>query len=599
MGKTEGQLDVIGQRFDQQPTPTIFIGPNKDFLRDEIEPRVMAMIDQAASLRDKLSRGKRNRMFRKVIGGVPFRLVWAGSKTQLSGTGAGLVLIDELDRMVSDVGGEGNPLILARARGHTFRDRKYGVTSTPLKGVVDVERCETSGLYFWKRMPPEDIESPIWQLYQSGTMYHWAWPCPQCDEYFIPRFRDLRWPEGATPAVARREAYVECPCCGGVVLDQHKRAMNVRGRYVAPGQHVSTDGVVHGDVPDTNVLTFWVSGLASPFVSFGERAAEYLEAKAAGDQTKIQGVTNTGFGELYAPGGGDVPEWHEVAALKQPYKSMQPPPGVRVLTLAVDVQTNRLVYTIRGWGAYATSWLIEAGEIHGRTTDQEVWDKLALLVTRPIGGHTIRLAFVDSGFRPGKPYSLPTNRVYQFCRRFPRRVYPTKGRATQDKPIVLGKPDVNRRAEVSRYGLDLLWLDTDWCKSWVHERIRWPADAPGAWYLPDDTTDDYCKQIVSEARVKKPTGQPEWVARSRNNHFLDCEGMQAAIAHQLRVDLLRDEPVEPVAVKPDEPKRSRRPPPATTPAAPIVVPSPAPSAPAAQTNRAARLAALGQRMMRG
>jgi len=574
MGKTEGQLDVLGHRFDQSPTPAIFVGPNQQFMLDEIEPRVTKMIEGAATLRKKAAHGKGSRQFRKVIGGVPLRLIWAGSATQLSGSGAGLVLIDELDRMLGNVSGEGNPLGLAKARGHTFRDRKYGVTSSPKLGVVDCYVCPLSGLTFWTVMPPEDIESPIWQLFQTGTMHHWAWPCLQCETFFIPRFANLKWPDGATATSARRDAYVECPHCGGIAVDADKAEMNARGRYVAPGQRVDSDGTVHGAAADSHVVTFWVSGLASPFVSFGERASDYIEAKASGDQSKLQTVMNTGFGELFSPGGGEVPEWHEVAALRRPYRSLTVPDGVKVLTLAVDVQTTCLYYTIRGWGAHGTSWKIEAGQLMGRTTDTDVWDQLALLVTRPIGDLSIRLTFIDSGFRPGKPFSLPVNRIYQFCRRFPRRVYPTKGRASQDKPIILGKPDVNRKAEVAKYGLDLLWLDTDWCKSWVHERLRWEADAPGAWYLPEDTTDDYCKQIVSEARIKKPgSSQPTWVPRSRNNHFLDCEGLQAAMAHQLRVDLLRGDP----AVVADAPRASKR---AAVAKSPVKAATPVPSSPA-------------------
>jgi hypothetical protein len=47
--------------------------------------------------------------------------------------------------------------------------------------------------------------------------------------------------------------------------------------------------------------------------------------------------------------------------------------------------------------------------------------------------------------------------------------------------------------------------------------------------------DDYCHQLVSEARLKQPTGRVEWVQRSRDNHFLDCEAMQAAAGYLLNV----------------------------------------------------------------
>jgi phage terminase large subunit GpA-like protein len=588
MGKTDALLDVIGATMEQRPAPIMYAGPTKEWLNAEVEPRLNAMLTQAPRLRERLATGKRNTRFKKLVGGVPIRLAWAGSASQLAGMAAKLAIMDELDRIAENVKGEGDPFGLLEARGYSFRDRIRAAISTPLMGTVDTERDDETRLEFWKKMESEDVSSSIWRLWQSGTRHHFAWPCPECDEFFIPRFKQLRWkgyPELPSAAEAKRSAFIECPCCGGVIEEKHKRGMNARGVYVAPGQKVEGDVAV-GPLPDTTILSYWASGLCSPFVTFGERASSYVAAKLEGKQDTIQSVINTGFGECYAPGSGDVPEWQEVAALRQEYKSTDVPAGVRVVTLAVDVQKNRLVYVVRGWGAGGTSWRLEAGELFGLTHEALVWDQLADLVVRPIGEHVIHRVFIDSGFRPGKPYSLPINKVYEFCRRFPRRVYPTKGRATQDKPLILSKNDVNAKGEVKKYGLDLLWLDTDYCKSWVHERIRWPVDKPGAWYLPSDTTDDYCKQIVAEARVKKPGGTPEWVARSRENHFLDCEALQAALAHLLNVHLIAaPAPVE-----------------AAAPAARSSTPNnPAPAAePAAEKtsaeDRRARAAALGARM---
>lgn len=607
MGKSEADLDIIGQVLDQRPAPVIYVGPSQDFLRDEIEPRVSALISQSTSLRAKVSKSTK---FKKVVGGVAVRLLWAGSATQLSGTTARLALVDELDRMVDNVQGDGDPLTLVDARGFAHKDRKRGVTSTPKQGNADIVKDEASGLELWKRMPPEDIQSPIWRVWQRGTMHHFTWPCPHCDEYFVPRFKQLRWPqwpELCSPAEAKRSAYVECPHCGGVLDEHHKADLNARGRYVAPGQKVSRKGVVTGQPPDTTTVSFWVSGICSPFVTIGERAAAYIEAKESGSQEKLQGVINTGFGELWAPGAGDVPEWEEVAALKRPYKKLDLPAGVKLLTLTVDVQKRRLVYVIRGWGARGTSWQVDAGDLHGPTTESDVWSDLAELLHRPIGDMVIRRAFIDSGFRPGKPDHVPVNKVYEFCRRFPRLVYPTKGRATQDKPLILSKIEVTQRGSAKKYGLDLLWLDTDHFKSWVHERIRWDDDQPGAWYLPEDTTDDYCKQIVAEARVKKPSGQPEWVARSRENHFLDCEAMQAAVGHMLNVHLIRgDEQIAdapPPAEKPPTPgKIAKAAIKARDESKPVKTAAPAakPAQPAAAVDaaaaRKARIAALGARM---
>lgn len=586
MGKTDTVLDIIGWTLDQRPAPIMYVGPSKPFLETEIEPRLQAMLTGAASLKPKLPMGKMPK-WRKRVGGVEVRLAYAGSASSLSGMAARIAVVDELDRMDA-LKSDGDPFALVDARTFSFRDRIRAAISTPLKGTVDIEIDPASGLECWKVMPAEDIESPIWRLWQTGTRHHFAWPCPECHDYFVPRFRQLRWrgwPDHVAPVVGRESAYLECPRCGGIVEESHKDDLNTRGRFVAPGQTVTPEGIVTGALPATTALSMWVSGLCSPMVTFGERAAAYLEAKLSGDQAEIQARMNTGFGELYAPGGGDVPEWQQVAALKRPYRRGTLPDGVVLLTLAVDVQKNRLVYTIRGWGKAGSSWLVDYGELFGATTDSDVWNDLALLLQRPIGGLVIRHAFIDSGFRPGKPLSLPVNRIYDFCRQFRRRVSPTKGRATQDKPLIASSIEVKATGETAPYGLDLIWLDTDHCKSWVHEKLRWEVDKPGAWLLPEDTDDDYCKQIVSEARVKKPNGKPEWVPLSRNNHYLDCEGLQAGLAHLLNVHLIRGTTRAASAPEPDGSARPITPAPPPTP-----VSSAAPAKPI--DNREARRARL-------
>lgn len=540
MGKSETVLDVIGHRFDQRPTPALYVGPSQDFIVDEIEPRVMDLINTSVALSRKLSRGKKNKRFRKVIGGVPLKFAWAGSATQLSGTTAGLVVVDEYDRMMGDIKGEGDPLELTKARGFTFKARKYGVTSTPKRGNMEIEKDQASGLEFWKRMPPEDIESPVWKLFQSGTMYHFAWPCPQCDEYFIPRFKQLIWPEDATAAEALESAHCECPRCGGVIEEHHKPQMNARGVYVAPGQTIDADGTVHGEPPKSTTASFWVSGLCSPFVTFGERASAYLDAKASGDQEKLQTVINTGFGELWAPGGGDAPEITEVKSRGQPYKLGDLPAGTVYLTCGVDVQKNRLVYVIRAWGPRATSWLVDHGELYGETHEEEVWGDLADLLSTPVHGMMIKKCLIDSGFRPGKPFQVPINRVYEFCRLHARVCAPTKGRQTQSVPLRRSKIEVTPKGTTRKYSLELLLVDTDWAKSSIHERIRYPEDALGAWLLPGDIGENYCRQIVSESRIKKPSGQVQWVPRSKENHYLDCEALNWAAGYLLNAQRIRE-----------------------------------------------------------
>lgn len=563
MGKTDAMLDVIGERLDHQPAPILYVGPSKDFCTDQFEPRLMGLLNEAPSLAAKVARGKRMKKTRKVVAGVPIRLAHARSSTALKSDPAAVALVDEYDELLANVNHQGDPLGLVEARGFTYADFTTGIASTPSVGTLDVETDRQSGLQFWKMAEPQDVQSQIWKLWQEGTRYHFAWPCPHCEDYFIPRFACLSWQQRAdggkvTPAQARRSAFLECPRCGGIIEEKHKAEMNRRGVYVAPGQSVGRDGTVTGDPPESSTLSFWASALASPFVTFGQRAEDYLKAVRQGDQARVQTAINAGFGELFAPGGGDVPEWAEVAEHKADYARGELPAGIVHLILTVDVQKSRLVWVIRGWGLRATSWLINWGVLNGDTVDEDVWEDLADLIETPVCGRKLRLVFIDSGFRPGKRDELPLNRVYDFCRRFPRLVRATKGSSIPMRvPLIKSNIEVTSRAKAAKYGLELIRLDPDHWKSWVHEHIRWPltvrkgdqeVPALGAWHLPHDIDDDYCKQIVSESRLKLPSGRTQWIRRSRENHFLDCEAMQAAAAHLLnaaRISERRTPPPDP------------------------------------------------------
>ena len=300
-GKSEAMLDVAGQRLDQHPGPILYVGPNKQFLTEQFEPRVMALLDEAPTLMAKVSRGKSMTKTRKTVAGVPFRLAHSGSSTALKSDPAVLALIDEYDEMKDNVNNQGGPLGLVERRGDTFADFVCVVTSTPKKGRVEAVKDTASGLFFWDVAVAEDVESPIWQLWQQGTRHHWCWPCPHCGEYFVPRFNLLRFPLKAKPLEAARETFLECPRCGGVITNDRKTEMNARGRFVAPGQTIDKTGVIHGIFPEAPTISYWVSGLASPFVTFGERVATLVEAQQSGDDAMVQQAVNAGFGELYQP----------------------------------------------------------------------------------------------------------------------------------------------------------------------------------------------------------------------------------------------------------------------------------------------------------
>lgn len=571
MGKTASLLNVIGHKLDDDPAPVLYIGPTKSNVDGVIEPQVAQMLRSAPSLWRKTLHGRKAQKLIKRVAGVTLRLAWAGSATELASQPAHTVLVDEVDRM-EPIPGEGDPVSLAEARIATYPDGRLIITSTPTTGNVTTQKHPVTGLEHWEPAAPEDVASAVWKLWQDGTRWELAAPCPECKEYFVPRFKLLTWPEGCSPKRASKEARLACPNCGALIADEHRSRMIECSRYVAPGQRV-VNGEVIGDPPESDTASFWDSGLLSPWMSWGQRAATWLRASRSGDPAKVQAALNTAFGELYRIG-ADAPAWESVRDLQSAYASGQIPSGVRALTCGVDVQKNRLVYVVRGWGNRSESWLIEAGELWGETEQESVWRDLGEVLLRDFDGKRIRRMAVDSGYRPGDKWKRPDNMVYAFCRLHPGRAMATKGHDTQSKPLAPSLIDVTVGGRLLKKGLQLWHLDSDYFKSWVHARLQWPADQPGAWHVPSDVTDDYCQQVTAEARVVKSSGRVAWVRVRKDNHYLDCEALNVAAAHAMGIHRMRDkpaeaaatatpvadaEPIEPPKAEPEPAKDFRRP----------------------------------------
>jgi phage terminase large subunit GpA-like protein len=420
-----------------------------------------------------------------------------------------LAIVDEYSAMIENVHGSGDPLGQIRARGRTYSDFTIALSSTPTIGASDIETI--GKLQFWKMQRVEDIDCKVWLVWQQGSRAHWAWPCCMCGEFFVPRLDRVRWPKDATPAEARHAVHLECPHCGGIIpIDDPgiKRELNAHGVYVCPGQEVQKDGTITGPQPVESTQSFWVWGGCSPFVTVGSLVEDYLQAVNTRDPNRIQSAVN-GFGELFRLGwGADAPKWQDVAEHKSVYAKGEAPDGIVYAIVTVDVQARSLFYVARGWGARSTSWLLDWGQFYGETAHDEVWSALADYITGTICGFPVRLVLIDSGFRPNKP-DQPVNKIYDFVRRFGRgKVYATKGSSHAiSKPLVVSKQEVTTKGKVAKYGIDLLMLDSGYWKSWVHERLHWDKNQLGDWHLPLDVDDEYMKQIISESKVRLPSGK--------------------------------------------------------------------------------------------
>lgn len=543
-GKSDALCDVIGHRFDQAPAPTLYIGPNKQFLNEQFEPRLMRLLDEAPKLAAKVARGKRMTKTRKVIGGMALRLAHAGSSTALKSDPIALALTDEADELMANVKGQGDPIGLIDRRGDTFADFVHGIVSTPSVGIAEIEVDPETGLEFWKTADPKSIESTIWRLWQSGTRRHFAWPCPQCADWFIPRMKLLHFPESAGPSEAKATAFVACPRCGGAIEDYHKPEMNRRGVYVAPGQRIEADGTLTGEVLASLTDSYWVSGLCSPFRTFGDQAAELAEARLANDPDRLQTVTTAVFGELVSPfAGGEGITATDVRNKALPYRLGQGPNEVVRMVAGIDVQRLSLYYVVRGFGSRGASWLVDCGQLFGPTDDEGlhgVWSQLSDVLISPHGGLHIELALIDSGFRPNKDEPGDVHKVYDFCRRHSWLVKAAKSWDSRSQPVIVKRFEVKPNGKTAPFSIELVHANSDFFKSMLFMRLRTAHGQPGSWYVPEDIPDEYCEQIASEIRTVDLKGKPFWREKHRHNHYLDCEALAQAAGYLLNVQRIPD-----------------------------------------------------------
>jgi phage terminase large subunit GpA-like protein len=512
IGGTECGNNWLGYVIHQAPAPMMAIQPTLNLAKRFSKHRLSTMIDEMPVLRDRVaekrSRDSANTTLMKDFPGGILVIAGANSAADLRSMPCKYIFADEIDGYPFDVDGEGDPLALADKRATNFPRRKKFKTSTPTtKGF---SRIETAFL--------------------ATDQRYYEVPCPHCGEHQVLRWANLRW--NKTPEPMPETAHYVCAHCGAEIAEHHKPEMLARGRWVAtaPG--------------DGRRVGFHLSTLYSPlgWESWASLVRQFLEAKAAldvGDDTKMKTFVNTCLAETWEEQGDQVKQG-DLQGRIEAYALRTVPMGGLVLTMAVDVQGNRLEYKIKAWGAFEESWLVDYAVLWGDPADtgsSSVWAELAKVITTPLRHangrelHVLATA-IDSG-------GHHTHEVYQFSRQHRGRgVFAVKGLSQSGRPV-LGKPtavDVNHRGERIKRGAQVWMIGTDTAKSLIYGRLKVEA-GPGCMHFPQDLPSDYFEQLTSERLVTRYVkGRPrlEWVKPpGRRNEALDLEVYAIAAAHKL------------------------------------------------------------------
>ncbi|HYE70589.1 MAG TPA: phage terminase large subunit family protein [Aquabacterium sp.] len=545
---TEIINNLIAYVIARRPGPMMLLQPTVELVESWSKDRLAPMLRDCPVLEGRVSKARAkdgaNTLRHKT--GPGWRLTMAGANSP-----AGLrmrvirdLFCDEVDAYPRSAGKEGDPISIARKRQVTFWNKKLFCGSTPT--VKGASRIETG--------------------FESTDMRYLHVPCPHCTEvdgkpsgYQRLVWEQVKWLEGK-PDTAR---YL-CKHCGSLIDHHHKQWMLANHRWVATKPFDGRAG-------------FHLSELYSPFVSWAEMAANYVEAAKLPDT--LQTFINTSLGETYEDKGSTV-EGEGLLARREQFGAASIPAGVLMLTVGGDTQDDRVELQLIGWGAEEECWIIEQKVIRGDPDDASLWREvdeylLARYVTED--GRTLRVqaAAIDSG-------GHHTQAVYNFAApRKRRRVWAIRGMAGAGKLIW---PRQGSRTAKSRALVYNLGVDT--AKALLYSRLaKVEKPGPGYIHLCADFDDKLCAQLTSEKSVTKYVkGRPVvvWLPRVERapQEAQDCWLYgYAAFLGRRGPEVLRRFGVrngKPRSEVPSEPKRTTEPESASPVEQPEATPAPEP-----------------------
>lgn len=551
IGGTQALLNVLAYAVAQDPGPVTWAMPTREDANEFGENRVQPMVDASPTLRAQMT-GERFDAKRRQIQFRRCRVLFRSAVTakELAQYPARWLFADEANKWPLRAQGEAAPFDLARERCRTFWNHKVYLSSTPTigEGLISVE-------------------------FERGDRRRYHVPCPHCGAFQVLSWKRVKWDNAKVDTEAKmrdaREAWYECERCSQKILDAHKQDMLARGFWcpegIDPAPHI-VDGRL--ELPDDRAphRSYHIWAGYSPWLAWWEIVAEFL--RSSGNPRTLQNFVNSWLAEAWVDRVEDTPE-SAIAACVEPRLQGDCPDEVLAVTAAVDVQKDRVEWSVEGWGLDEESWLLAAGRVMQQSGGRD-WKELGDALFGKTWGKQqlrIRCCVVDSRYR--------RDEVLEFVRKWQPAARMIVG-VERETPIPFTTLRIDkhpRTGAVLPNALTVWSVNVGWFKDLVAARIlRTLADPntkAGRLHLPSDLPVDWIEQMSSEHKVREISGSKEvhrWVLKPghRRNEAWDLTVYNAAAARLIRCDTLRsdgegDAP-PPAPARPPRPTRPHRPP---------------------------------------
>jgi phage terminase large subunit GpA-like protein len=476
LGKSLCEENIGGYFMSEDPSPIIWMWPTlevaKEWAVDTLEP----LIRDTPALAELISAGSRksgNRTAFKAFPGGWLAVIGANSPSGLRRRRARVVIADEIDGYEASAGDEGDAIELVAQRSVTFWNAIRLLASTcTIKGESRIEAAyeASSGQKYWVR-------------------------CKDCKEFQILKWAQITYPKNEEPTVSN--VVYACEHCGSAHYETDKHPMLAAGEWRAQRPHiVARQG-------------FWLSALYSPFEPWWKLVVKWKRAMAQRENPELlKTFVNLSLAETFEEKEEAIDREGLVRRCEH-YTPMLLPDGVVLVTCGVDVQPDRLLAQVRGWGRGFESWSIEyktfegdTSILKGRTNEAgqylpSAWEKLDEFLQKTyVHARGVRLdigaTFIDSGDQ--------AQEVYAFTRaiELDRRVFACKGMSTFDHPAI--KPfNRNNRAHARMYPVGVSQI-----KKQIYAWLKIETPGPGYMHFTDHHCDaGYFDELTCEKLKKK------------------------------------------------------------------------------------------------
>lgn len=504
-GKSSAIHCTVGYWMEHDPSTVLWIMPSFDDAKRLSRGALADMIRSTPALR-AIVRGRKtprgaeqlaeSTLLEKVYPGGSLILAGSGTPNSFAGISARRAIGDDFERFERLE--EGAPDVLLTNRVESFYDGLVVFISSPLlvDGLIDA------------KFKASDQRRYVIQCESCGREDYMTWSNP---ERFHVVYREK---QAATARLA-------CPGCETT----HDEA--ARRRMIAAAAARPDRGWRPTATPlDPTAIGFHLPGMISTLgmVTLERLVQQWILARAGGPMALMSFIT-TRLAEPWEDRGKKL-EPHALALRLEDFGDVEAPAGVVCITCGVDVQIDRFVLQMIGWGLGGESWVIDVREIPGDPTLAEVQTNLLTVLDEKYR-HACGLALpilitaIDSGY-------LPEKVAYQLAFKRPRRIAAIKGVGGK-----FGEPSIlkfDAKPVLTAHAVQPVLLNVDGLKLEVALGLEMvkpeglEAALPGYMHLNRRRCDEnYLAQLCAEHRETKK-GRMIWVEDRPDNHGFDTAG---------------------------------------------------------------------------